>query len=332
MFSLSRLSFRFRSTFAVAFDLDGVMYRGKELIPSSTTALQTLDRQGVPWLLLTNGGGVLEEEKAKSLTTKLNHPIPVNRLQQSHTPLRELVGQYQDKLVVVFGSNNAKSIALEYGFRRVVSTIDIHAAHPSIYPDKKPTTSPPSDVDSLLSQPVGALMGFMDPFDYHRDLQICSDILHYNGIINPPGPTPSQQIPLYMCGPDFLYVSEWASPRFGAGVFQSILSHVHKACHGKELKFHIYGKPHSVTYAHAQAMIMKQAPQMGIEDIHTIYMVGDNPETDIKGANDFGGKWKSVLVRTGVHNKPGNDPTNPATHVADHVGAAVEWILQQEAK
>ena len=28
--------------------------------------------------------------------------------------------------------------------------------------------------------------------------------------------------------------------------------------------------------------------------------IGDNPKSDIRGANRFGGKWKSVLVRTGI--------------------------------
>lgn len=58
-------------------------------------------------------------------------------------------------------------------------------------------------------------------------------------------------------------------------------------------------------------------------------MVGDNPLSDIKGANDAG--WKSILVRTGMFSSPlPNDVTNPASFVFDTVGDAVEKILSNE--
>ena len=63
-------------------------------------------------------------------------------------------------------------------------------------------------------------------------------------------------------------------------------------------------------------------------------MVGDNPESDIKGANAAGGKWKSVLVRTGVfdeHHKENHDE-HPAVLVADHVGHALELIHDHQRK
>ena len=57
----------------------------------------------------------------------------------------------------------------------------------------------------------------------------------------------------------------------------------------------------------------------------TLYMVGDNPLTDIKGANAAG--WVSVLVRTGMY-QDGDDHT--ADVVVDTVTEAVDWILEQE--
>lgn len=43
------------------------------------------------------------------------------------------------------------------------------------------------------------------------------------------------------------------------------------------------------------------------------YFIGDNPKTDIKGANDAG--WISIMVRTGVFSHGDNDIENPAKFV-----------------
>ena len=64
------------------------------------------------------------------------------------------------------------------------------------------------------------------------------------------------------------------------------------------------------------------------------YGIGDNPRADIRGANDAGDAWTSVLVRTGVFDHAGegkaNDETDPADIVCDDVERAVEQILRRE--
>ena len=60
-------------------------------------------------------------------------------------------------------------------------------------------------------------------------------------------------------------------------------------------------------------------------------MIGDNPESDIAGANAK--NWTSILVKTGVF-KPedpetsqnGNDRNHPATHVVETFKDAIELI------
>ncbi|KAH3881128.1 hypothetical protein DPMN_005051 [Dreissena polymorpha] len=55
---------------------------------------------------------------------------------------------------------------------------------------------------------------------------------------------------------------------------------------GRELKYTaLVGKPSELTYHHADYLLYQQALKMGIKGIHTIYCVGDNPESDIYGAN-----------------------------------------------
>ena len=61
-----------------------------------------------------------------------------------------------------------------------------------------------------------------------------------------------------------------------------------------------------------------------------VYMIGDNPHADIRGANNAGDLWRSVLVRTGVFSGAANDPLDPADFVFDNVGEAVSNILEHE--
>ncbi|KAJ7039158.1 HAD-hyrolase-like-domain-containing protein [Mycena alexandri] len=52
-------------------------------------------------------------------------------------------------------------------------------------------------------------------------------------------------------------------------------------------------------------------------------MIGDNPESDIAGAN--AANWQSVLVKTGVFS--GGKPSHEPTHQAEDVEEAVRWAI-----
>lgn len=59
------------------------------------------------------------------------------------------------------------------------------------------------------------------------------------------------------------------------------------------------------------------------------YMVGDNPASDIAGANAHG--WSSILVRTGVfHDTHGEKPAYQPTVIVDDVEKGVEWAIGKE--
>ena len=68
---------------------------------------------------------------------------------------------------------------------------------------------------------------------------------------------------------------------------------------------------------------------MGAPALKAIYGVGDNPLTDIAGANAAGGHWKSALVRTGMFQGKGNDAAHPAHIVEDDVLAVVKRVLTE---
>ncbi|KAI1496318.1 Haloacid dehalogenase-like hydrolase-domain-containing protein [Biscogniauxia marginata] len=72
-------------------------------------------------------------------------------------------------------------------------------------------------------------------------------------------------------------------------------------------------------------------PKNGLK---TVYMIGDNPASDIRGANDWsspaGTRWVSALVKTGVWNPERGDPRYRPRVVVDDVKEAVEWALREE--
>jgi ribonucleotide monophosphatase NagD (HAD superfamily) len=70
-------------------------------------------------------------------------------------------------------------------------------------------------------------------------------------------------------------------------------------------------------------------------ELSEIYMIGDNPASDIQGANVVG--WKSILVESGVY-QPDNEehreeqasnPLRRATHIVKDFDAAIDLIYKE---
>ena len=82
-------------------------------------------------------------------------------------------------------------------------------------------------------------------------------------------------------------------------------------------------------------MITDVAKAQGFSGVHRIYAVGDNPASDIAGANAYGDPFVSVLVHTGMFQPSkaasDNDKRHPAAIVAADVEQAVEEIMRREA-
>lgn len=123
---------------------------------------------------------------------------------------------------------------------------------------------------------------------------------------------------------------------------------------GRDMKYEQFGKPFEWTFRCAEGMLDRAAQLQGGPPVERIYMIGmcffvgrgllsaishcacarpvagDNPLSDIKGANDAGGRWRSVLVRTGCFQGGDNDARHPAWLVCDDVKHAVAAILERE--
>jgi len=356
--------------------IDGVLLRSSNPIPGASQALKRLQSDGVPFVLLTNGGGKHESERIADINTKLDISIDTSAIIQSHTPFAELVYPskhhregLKDKCILVLGGDHGKcrAVAHAYGFTNVVTTGDIFSAHPEIWPFSavfshyyqqfalplpKPI-NPSSPHDSLQ---IDAVFVFNDPRDWALDIQILMDILlSHAGIMgtysskNNDRSLPNNgylqdgQPPLYFSNADLLWAAGYHLNRLGQGGFREALEGVWAAMtggprEGVELTKTVIGKPFKDTYDFAENRLLGHREKLlgkgaGTTPLRRIYMVGDNPESDIRGANTYqssrGIEWISLLTRTGVwQDSPGNTLSWPPRAIVDDVHAAVQWALK----
>lgn len=148
---------------------------------------------------------------------------------------------------------------------------------------------------------------------------------------------------LYFSNPDLFWATDYHLPRFGQGAFQAALQGVWNATTGGAmLEKTVIGKPHAHTYEYAEKVLdshhTEMMQQRGVGNIDQnrvkrVYMVGDNPESDIRGANEFksprGTEWNSILVKTGVY-KDGTVPAYTPKVIVDNVSSAIRWALKKE--
>ncbi|KAH9122283.1 hypothetical protein LEN26_010322 [Aphanomyces euteiches] len=313
----------------VVFDVDGVLLRGKVPIPGAKDVLQHLKDTKTPFAIMTNGGGVPEAKKAEQLSDILKFDIPASQLCLSHTPMRDLVSKYEEEMILAVGKSCDKTRAVmeHYGFRNVVTVSDLHSHFPASYPD--------ISVDKVHhhgkyeNEDFKAVFVLMDPIYWGREIQLIMDVLtshegKYGTLAD------AQHVNLYSACSDFQYVGEHHLPRYGAGAFRAVLEDLYFRTTGAHLRQTLFGKPERTSYAFAEKLLAKQLD--ADTELASIYMVGDNPFTDIKGANAAGSRWKSVLTRTGMYQGVGNHDEHPGDAVVVDVNEGLKWILDDFAK
>lgn len=326
--------------FAFAFDIDGVLLRGKRALPGAVSALTRLDAMGVPYALLTNGGGTLEAVKAAAVAKALAYGgVREDRVVVSHTPLRRVVAQQgrRDERVLVLGCRDELNVARAYGWRKVVSPQQLVVQHPDTY-DNWGRNPLPLDSkayadalsDPFRNEPIKAIAVMHDPVDWHLELQIVLDVLRgYIDFKAPTTPTPTHsEIPIFTTNDDLEFAGTHAHPRMAQGLFMETLEHLYaKVAPSKSPKLDIrrFGKPHKVTFDYARELL--GSPKH-------MYMVGDNPAADIRGANQAKPHWTSILVRSGMHRGDADNvaalPSSDRPDVVvDGVLDAVEWALRR---
>ncbi|KAI0445495.1 HAD-superfamily hydrolase [Xylaria telfairii] len=325
---------------AFAFDIDGVLVHGDQLIPEGKRALEILNGDNelgikIPHIFLTNGSGKPEQARCDQLSKILKNPVNTEQFIQSHTPMSALASYYHTVLVVGGVGYRCREVAEQYGFKDVVVPNDIVAWDPTIAPYREFT-----EYEKAMSRPrdfsrcnIEAILVFSDSRDYATDIQIIMDLLlSQNGRLKTKANDPvSQRIPIYFSQGDVLCPTEHWSPRMSQGAFRIGLEAMYRSMTGVDLERVVYGKPELATYKYADEVMASWMDQIHGEERlpENIYMIGDNPASDIIGGNMYG--WNTCLVRTGVFQGGANDENNPANFgVFPNVLEAVQTALRKE--
>ncbi|GAM23853.1 hypothetical protein SAMD00019534_070280, partial [Acytostelium subglobosum LB1] len=334
-------------TFGVVFDIDGVLMKDGVVIPRAAEALSLLHDQAtgqpiVPYVFVTNNGGFTEREKADKISSVLGFKIEEDRVMVAHTPMRPLAERYADGNVLIVARNHqtALNLAKWYGFKNCTSIYEYVEKRPYLNPGRRCTfwttgvqtdykIDEPQEKEQL---PFKAIIFFENPEDWGESIQVMSDILQSkDGLIsmNHIDRSETQVIDLHVANPDFSYGGEFVLPRYTTGALITCLSTLFKIETGNDLKVTFYGKPEATTYQYAKVLMDAQLKKLNLAAPKHIYAIGDNPQSDIMGANRLEHEgWVSILVRTGVF-KGDNDAKNPAKHVVDNVYEAIQLIRKQ---
>ena len=244
---------------------------------------------------------------------------------------------------------------------------DIITAHPSIWPFSKalaphyatfarPLPRPIVSSDPSSSLKIDAVFVYSDPRDWGLDATILLDVLlssqgilgtisDKNNIAELPnrGFLQDGQPPLFYSNPDLWWASAYHLPRLGQAGFREAMEGIWAAvtggpAKGVELRKTIIGKPYRLTYEFAEKKLHEHRTKLLVGDetngefnpLKKIFMIGDNPESDIRGANEFrsprNSEWVSILVKTGVYK--GGQPNYAPQACKDDVWSAVNWALE----
>ncbi|XP_058511794.1 haloacid dehalogenase-like hydrolase domain-containing 5 [Ochotona princeps] len=280
-------------TFGFLLDIDGVLVRGHRVIPAALEAFHKLrNAQGqlrVPVVFVTNAGNILQHGKAKELSDLLGCKVDPDQVILSHSPLK-LFSQYHDKRMLVSGQGPLVENAQALGFRNVVTVDQLRAAFPvldMVDLERRPKTT------SLPRNDFPAIEGVLllgEPVRWETNLQLIMDVLLSNG--NPGtglATDPYPHLPVLASNMDLLWMAEAKMPRFGHGTFLLCLETIYRKVTGRELRYEgLMGKPSILTYQYAEELIRQQAERRGwVAPIRKLYAVGDNPMSDVYGANLF---------------------------------------------
>ncbi|KAJ7329186.1 hypothetical protein JRQ81_015360 [Phrynocephalus forsythii] len=282
-------------SFGFLFDIDGVLLRGRFVIPAAKKAFQKLrDSKGqfhVPVAFVTNAGNCSRDSKAKELSEALGFEVSPEWVILSHSPLR-LFHQFHDKCMLICGQGPVEENARDLGFQRVVTIEEVRKAFPlldmvdqSRRPKELASTKPAKLIKARLPERI-ILLG--EPVRWETCLQLIIDILLSNGKLGVEVTTvPCPHLPILACNMDLLWMAEAKMPRFGHGTFLVCLENIYKKMTGKELKYEaLIGKPSTVTYCYAEHVIKQQMQSCGwTSPLRRLYAVGDNPMADVYGAN-----------------------------------------------
>lgn len=329
--------------FALAFDIDGVLLKGGNAIPEAIDALKYINGENpygltIPYIFVTNGGGKSEEERCLDLSRQLELEVSPGQFICGHTPMRDMAERYHTVLVVGGVGEKCRVVAEMYGFKDVITPGDIIKTRQDTTPFRSLTDDEfeNSRVRDLNNTKIDAIFVFADSRDWAGDQQIILDVLmSKEGHLGTRSETFNEGPPLFFSHNDVVWATSHEHSRIGMGALRASLEALYKAVTGKELSTIAFGKPQLGTYQFATRLL--QQWRKDTHDINkpprTVYFVGDTPESDVRGTNEFDKisdtEWFSILVKTGVY-QDGMAPRFPPKKTCENVLEAVKFAVQRE--
>ncbi|XP_059925493.1 haloacid dehalogenase-like hydrolase domain-containing 5 [Gadus macrocephalus] len=290
-----------RSKPGLLVDVDGVLLRGRSVIPAARRVFQRLqDAAGhfrLPVVFVTNAGSCLRHNKAQQLSDMLGIKVTPDQVLLSHGPL-QMFQSFHEKCVLVSGQGPVADIAQDLGFTNVVTIDQLREQHPlldMVDHNRRPSVT----VSPQEKRRIEAVILFGEPIRWETNLQLLMDVLLTNG--NPASPhclNMSTQLPVLACNTDLLWLADAPSPRLGHGVFMLCLESVFWKLAGQRLRYEaVMGKPSLLTYQHAELVIRQQTANQGWDTpVTNLYAIGDNLMTDVYGANSYNRYLKQQLA------------------------------------
>ncbi|CAD8082861.1 unnamed protein product [Paramecium sonneborni] len=315
---------------AIVSDIDGVLIRGKSTVTNSDIVVKELlnchytngekHNIRIPFYLLTNGGGCTELQKANSLNKIMGTDFKSHHVFLNYTPLRPIMNEYQNKLILICGAGKLTEIAKDCELKYFY-TIDEYSALFDQVPFKEYETETikqyeadikQRNMDLIKNKQIEAIFIVFDPIKWEESIQTITKLVQENN-----------NLPIYVVNNDITYADNFKLPRLAFGTFTNALISILKKEHNIFPNIIYYGKPSINTFKYVQTYINEKH-----ENIGNIYMIGDNPASDIRGANQIG--WPSILVRSGVFRGSENDVQDPGKYVVEDLMDAYNKILQLE--
>ena len=218
---------------AVALDIDGVLLRGGKTIPPAHQALTSLQKASIPFIFLTNGGGVKEEQKAHDLNYKFDNKFTIDQFILAHTPFKQYSNLHGNKRVLVIGKSDCLEVARSYGFNNVTNPSTLLHEDSDIFPCLKHTvvnstsSTNKNNHTTNTESIIEAAFIYHDSENWGLDIQVLSDAIigvrkNANNQIEY-----YQKIPIYNCNSDIVYMSTYARPRYTQGKLLIVILYEH---------------------------------------------------------------------------------------------------------
>lgn len=254
--------------------------------------------------------------------------------------MREMAEKYKTVLVVGGEGEKCRQVAEGYGFEDVVTPGDIIKHNQDTTPFRKLTEEEyaNSRTRNFEETEIEAIFVFADSRDWAGDQQIILDLcMSKNGKLGTRSESFNEGPPVYFSHNDIVWSTSHEHTRIGMGALRASVEALFKAVTGKELKTIAFGKPQLGTFQFATRLLQQWRKEShGINmPPQTVYFVGDTPESDIRGTNEYNDSgvsdnhWYSILVKTGVY-EAGTVPRFPPKKTCNDVLDAVKFGIERE--